>query len=144
MAQSDWVFNIESEIYTIVKTRLNTDLKTTYPSLLITQQQKLNDDTSLPAIFIKMLDSPEMGADLEGSTVNAMYVTFEVHITIAKDGTNNGMSGLRKIGAAVLDNFKKLRFQMSTRGEITRETSDTYSMIARYSRIVAAGQAINF
>ena len=72
MAQTDWVFDIEKKIYTIIKTRLENSLKSSYPNLLITQQQKINDNTSIPTIFIKMLDSPEMGADLEGSTVNAM------------------------------------------------------------------------
>jgi hypothetical protein len=141
MAQTDWVFNIESKIYTIVKTRLTNALKDVYPKLLITQQQRLNDDTQLPVIYIKMLDSPEIGADLDGSTVNAMLVTFETHITVSKD---SGLSGLRKISASVLENFKKLRFQMATRGEITRETSDTYTTISRYNRVIGAEEEINF
>lgn len=140
MAQTDWVFNIESKIYTIVKTRLTNALKDIYPKLLITQQQRLNDDTQLPVIYIKMLDSPEIGADLDGSTVNAMLVTFETHITVSKD---SGLSGLRKISASVLENFKKLRFQMATRGEITRETSDTYTTISRYNRVIGAEEEIN-
>lgn len=140
MAQTDWVFNIESKIYTIVKTRLTNALKDVYPKLLITQQQRLNDDTQLPVIYIKMLDSPEIGADLDGVTVNAMLVTFETHITVSKD---SGLSGLRKISASVLENFKKLRFQMATRGEITRETSDTYTTISRYNRVIGAEEEIN-
>lgn len=140
MAQTDWVFNIESKIYTIVKTRLTNALKDVYPKLLITQQQRLNDDTQLPVIYIKMLDSPEIGADLDGATVNAMLVTFETHITVSKD---SGLSGLRKISASVLENFKKLRFQMATRGEITRETSDTYTTISRYNRVIGAEEEIN-
>lgn len=143
MAQIDWVFNIESQIYTIVKTRLNKALAATYPKLLITQQQKLNDTTSLPVILIKMLDSPETGTDLEGSTINAMLVTFETHITVAKSGTNNGLTGLRKVSASVLENFKKLRFEMVMRGEIS-ETSDTYTLIARYRRVIGAGEEIDF
>lgn len=140
MAQTNWVFNIESKIYTIVKTRLTNALKDVYPKLLITQQQRLNDDTQLPVIYIKMLDSPEIGADLDGSTVNAMLVTFETRITVSKD---SGLSGLRKISASVLENFKRLRFQMATRGEITRETSDTYTTISRYNRVIGAEEEIN-
>lgn len=105
MAQTDWVFSIEPKIYTIVKTRLENALKTTYPDLYITQQEKLNDETSLPTIFIKMLDSPEIGADLDNITVNALMATFEVHITIAKSGTDNGLAGMRKLASAVLENF---------------------------------------
>lgn len=138
--QTDWVFDIESKIYTIVKTRLVKALSTTYPKLLVTQEQKLNDEVQLPSIYIKMLDSPEIGADLENSNVNAMLVTFETHITVSKD---SGLSGLRKISASVLENFKKLRFQMATRGEITRETSDTYTTISRYNRVIGAEEEIN-
>ena len=143
MAQSDWVFSIEPKIYTIIKTRLTNALLSTYPKLYITQQEKLNDNTSLPTIFIKMLDSPEMGADLDNTTVNALMATFEVHITIAKDGANNGMSGMRKLASAVLENFKKLRFNVIFRGEINRETSDTYSFISRYRRVIGADEEIN-
>lgn len=144
MADTDWVYSIESKIYTIVKTRLEKALKTTYPKLLVTQQQKLNDDTNLPSVYIKMLDSPEIGSDLDNLTVNAMLVTFEVHTTIAKSGTNNGMSGLRKVASAVLDNFKKLRFNMVMRGEIAKETTDTFTMISRFRRVIGANEEINF
>lgn len=144
MADTDWVYNIESRIYTIIKTRLEKSLKTTYPNLLVTQQQKLNDDTKLPSVYIKMLDSPEIGSDLDNVTVNAMLVSFEVHITIAKSGTNNGMGGLRKVASAVLDNFKKLRFNMTTMGEITRETTDVFVKIARFRRVIGANEEINF
>lgn len=143
MAQSDWVFSIEPKIYTIIKTRLTNALLSTYPKLFITQQEKLNDDTNLPAIYIKMLDSPEMGADLDNTTVNALMATFEVHITIAKSGTDNGLAGMRKIASEVLNNFKKLRFNVIFRGEINRETSDTYSFISRYRRVIGADEEIN-
>lgn len=141
MAQTDWVFDIESKIFTIIKTRLNKALLTAYPKLNITQQEKLNDDVSLPTVFLKMLDSPEMGADLENSTINAMLVTFETHITVSKD---MGLSGLRTVSKAVTDNFKKLRFNMVYRGEINRETSDTYKLIARFRRVIGADEEINF
>lgn len=139
--QTDWVFDIESKIYTIVKTRLVKALSTTYPKLLVTQEQKLNDEVQLPSIYIKMLDSPEIGADLDNSNVNAMLVTFETHITVSKDME---LTGLRRISASVLEQFKKLRFNMVTRGEIVRETSDTYKSIARFRRVIGAGEEINF
>ena len=144
MADNDWTFDVESKIYTIVKTRLTKSWSSTYPKLLITQEQKLNNEVQLPSIFIKMLDSPEIGSDLDNLTVNAMLVTFEVKITIAKDGTNNGLTGLRKLSASVLDNFKQLRFNTVTRGEITRETSDTYTLIARFRRVIGGNEEINF
>ena len=144
MADNDWTFDVESKIYTIVKTRLIKSWSSTYPNLLITQEQKLNNEVQLPSLFIKMLDSPEIGSDLDNLTVNAMLVTFEVKITIAKDGTNNGLTGLRKLSASVLDNFKKLRFNTVTRGEITRETSDTYTLIARFRRVIGGNEEINF
>lgn len=141
MATNDWVYSIESKIYTIVKTRLEKSLKTTYPNMVVTQQQKLNDDTSLPSVFIKMLDSPEVGSDLDNLTVNAMLVTFETHVTVSKD---MGLSGLRAIASAVLDNFKKLRFNVGMRGEITRETTDTYTIISRFRRVIGGNEEINF
>ena len=139
MAQTDWVFSIESKIYTIIKTRLEKALKTTYPNLLVTQQQKMNDNTSIPTVFIKMLDSPEIGQDLDNATINAMLVYFETHITVTKD---MGLTGLRKISESVLGNFKALRFNIGYRGTV-RETSDTYTLVSRFNRVIGANEEIN-
>lgn len=141
MADNDWVYSIESKIYTIVKTRLETALKSTYPKLLVTQQQKLNDEPSFPTVYIQMLDSPEIGSDLKNETVNAMLTTFEVHTTVSKE---QGLIGLRKVQSAVTDNFKKLRFNTVTRGEFTRETNDTYTSISRFRRVIGGNEEINF
>lgn len=138
---NSWVFSVESKIYTIVKTRLDKALSATYPDLFITQQQKLNDEPHFPTIYIQMLNSPEMGADLEGSIVNAMMVTFETHVTVNK---SQGLSGCRKVAGAVLDNFKKLRFNVTNRGEITRETSDNYIIVSRFRRVIGANEEIDF
>lgn len=141
MADNDWVYSIESKIYTIVKTRLENALKSTYPKLLVTQQQKMNDEPSFPTVYLQMLDSPEVGSDLENTTINAMLTTFEVHTTVSKE---QGLSGLRKIQAAVTDNFKKLRFNVVTRGEFTRETNDNYISISRFRRVIGGNEEINF
>lgn len=141
MADNDWVYSIESKIFTIVKTRLNTALLSTYPNLLVTQQQKLSEEPKFPTVYIQMLDSPEIGSDLDNLTINGILATFEVHITVSKA---QGMSGLRKVQAAVTDNFKKLRFNMVTRGEFTRETDDTYTSISRFRRVIGGNEEINF
>ncbi|MBR6003847.1 MAG: hypothetical protein IK068_03895 [Lachnospiraceae bacterium] len=141
MAQTDWVYSIESKIYTIVKTRLENSLKTSYPNLLVTQQSKTSDEPKFPTVYIQMLDSPEMGADLENSTINALLTTFEVHVIASKE---QGLAGLRKVQSAVTENFKKLRFNVVTRGEFTRETNDTYTSISRFRRVIGGEEEINF
>ena len=138
---NDWVYTIETKVFTIIKTRLNTALSSTYPKLLVTQQQKLNDEPQFPTVYIKMLDSPEIGSDLENTTINAMLATFEVHTIVSKA---QGLSGLRKVQGAVTDNFKKLRFNIVSRGEFTRETDDTYTSISRFRRVIGGNEEINF
>lgn len=138
---NDWVYTIETKVFTIIKTRLNTALSSTYPKLLVTQQQKLNDEPQFPTVYIKMLDSPEIGSDLENTTINAMLATFEVHTIVSKA---QGLSGLRKVQGAVTDNFKKLRFNMVSRGEFTGETDDTYTSISRFRRVIGGNEEINF
>lgn len=140
MADNDWVYKIESKIFTIVKTRLLNALSSTYPDLNVTEQWKLNDEPHFPTVYIKMLDSPEMGADLDNTTVNALLTTFEVQITANK---HQGLSGLRKVQSEVSDNFKKLRFNMVSRGEFTRETNDTYTSISRFRRVIGGNEEIN-
>jgi hypothetical protein len=141
MADNDWVYTIESKIYTIVKTRLENALKTDYPDLNVTQQMKLNDEAVFPTVYIQMLESPEIGSDLENSTINAMLTTFEVHISSNK---SQGLNGLRKVQSAVTENFKKLRFNMVSRGVFTRETNDVYTSISRFRRVIGGNEEINF
>ena len=141
MADNDWAYTIESKIYTIVKTRLLNALSSTYPKLLVTQQRKLNDEPCFPTVYIQMLNSPEIGSDLDNLTINAMLISFEVQITVSKE---QGLSVLRKIQAAVTDNFKLLRFNVVARGEFTRETNDTYTSISRFRRVVGGNEEINF
>ena len=141
MADTDWVYTIESKIYTIIKTRLEKALKSTYPDINVTQQYKLNDEPHFPTVYIKMLDSPEIGSDLENSTINGLLTTFEVHTITNK---SQGLNGLRKIQSAVTENFKKLRFNMVTRGEFNKETDDTYTSISRFRRVIGGNEEINF
>jgi len=140
MADNTWVFDIETKIYTIIKTRLEKALKSTYPNLYIAQQEKINDTPNFPSVILQMLSSPEMGSDLDNTTVNAMMVTWETHVTVSK---SMGLAGLRKVSAEVLDNFKKLRFNVQDRGEINRESSDTYTTISRFRRVIGGNEEIN-
>ena len=140
MAVNDWAFDIEPKIYTIIKTRLEKALKTTYPNLYVAQQEKIDAEPQFPTVILQMLSSPEIGADLNNTTVNAMLVTWESHITVSK---TMGMSVLRKVSAEVLDNFKKLRFNVADRGEISRETPDTYVLISRFRRVIGGNEEIN-
>lgn len=139
--ENDWVFDIETKIFTIVKTRLKNTLLTTYPNLQITQQKSINAETKFPTIYITMLPSPEIGGDLVGETTNGMIVNFEVHITVSKD---MGISGLRRCALAVIDNFKRLRFVVTNRGDIQGKTPDTYVMISRFRRVIGGNEEINF
>jgi hypothetical protein len=69
-----------------------------------------------------------------------MMVTWETHVTVSK---SMGLAGLRKVSAEVLDNFKKLRFNVQDRGEINRESSDTYTTISRFRRVIGGNEEIN-
>lgn len=132
---NEWAFNLEYVIMTIVKTKIETALKTDYPNIFITNNGKSTAKPVFPTVYIHELPGTEK-SDLEGSAINAVLESFQVDVT-----TNTSQSDAKKVCAVVAQIFKELRFQISSMPEIS-DDGETYRSTCRVRRWIGADDTI--
>lgn len=125
-----WFSRITTTVFTRIKSIVNKKLKSTYPDLNFTTSDKSSTDPKFPTVYINRMPGMEKGQDLDGSTVNAMLVTFQVEVT-------DNISDTRALEVAdeCCAVMKSMRFQLV--GEPVPDNSNgKFRNIARYQRIV--------
>lgn len=137
MIDNGWSVDLESEIYTILKTRAKAQLVTAYPHILFTQKEKRNDDAQFPTVRILFIGSPESGQTLEGDGINAIRSTIEIKITVNGE---LGLTALRNIQKVMMAQLKLLMFDVTTRQTLEDETNDTTMAVIRASRLIGASE----
>lgn len=138
---SMWACDVETEIYSIVKARATANLITEYPNINFTMKAKVEDDAIFPTVYIHFLPSLEVGQDIENTQINAIRATAQVEITVG--GNQNDMTDARKVAYTVLDEFKRLRFNITSMPEFRDSTNDTQRIIYRASRVIGSNDKIN-
>lgn len=129
---SRWVDDIQTKIFTIVKTKTISKLKTKYPDLNFTMDSSSITEPKFPTVYITFLAPSERGQDLIGQDVNAVNLTVQIDVLVNKA---QGLTGARDVAYEVEDNFKELRFS-GTMPTFENNTTDVKRMIMRMSRIV--------
>lgn len=125
-----WFSRITTTVFTRIKSIVNKKLKSTYPDLNFTTSDKTSTEPKFPTVYVKRMQGAERGQDLDGSSVNAMLVTFQVEVT-------DNVSDTRALEVAdeCCSVMKSMRFQLV--GEPVPDNSNgMFRNIARYQRIV--------
>lgn len=125
-----WFSKITTTVFTRIKALVNKKLLSTYPDLNFTTSDKSTTEPKFPTVYLKRLQGAERGQDLDGSGVNAMFVTFQVEVT-------DNVSDTRALEVAdeCCAVMKTMRFQLV--GEpIPDNSNGIFRNIARYQRIV--------
>lgn len=125
-----WFSRITTTVFTRIKSIVNKKLKSTYPDINFTTSDKSSTDPKFPTVYVKRMPGMEKGQDLDGSTVNAMLVTFQLEVT-------DNISDTRALEVAdeCCAVMKSMRFQLV--GEPVPDNSNgKFRNIARYQRIV--------
>lgn len=137
-SENQWAFDLETKIYSIVKSRVTAQLKkiSKYSNAFITNVEKSTSDATFPTIYIHELPGVEKGNDLEGTAINAILETFQVDVI-----TNTSQSDAKRIIAIVTDEFKKLRFQITAMPEFD-SSGETYRSTMRLRRLIGANDIL--
>ena len=135
---SNWVLDRQTTIYSKAKAMLTAELKSKYPDLYITDNGETVSNPKFPSIYINFLQPIERGQDLENISINAIYLTAEVQVTVT---TAQGMNVAREVSYTVTDVFKSMRFN-ATMPDFNNDGDGTKRMIARYSRIIGYNDSI--
>ena len=133
---NDWATDLENTVTALVRSKTLTQLKKTYPKIVITNEGENSGQAVFPTVYIHLLPAVEQGQTLDGQTINALLATFQVDVT-----TNTSKSDCCKVMATVMNVFKEMRFQ----GKALPETSinnKIHHSVARFSRVIGANDRL--
>lgn len=137
MIDSSWVFDIQTTIYSRLKGKCEATLRATYPNISVTMDSHVPTNPKFPNVYLHFLAPVEIGQDLNGQDVNAIYLTAQVEVTV-EDA--QGMTVANKVSQVVADCMKEMRFT-ATLPEF-RDTDTEYRTVSRYARTIGQGDTI--
>lgn len=129
------MFDTDNVVFARIKNGVPDSVKNKYPELNFTTDNKKRRDAKFPNVYVHLLGAPERGQDLEGTTINAAYFTFQIEIT-----DNQSQKRAREVMIAVLNVMKSMSFDVNI-PEI-QNTDDVYRCVARCSRLIASGDIL--
>lgn len=142
MADNQWVYDLETNIFSNVATIAKPKLKKKYKSMnfdtaFTTVEKNLDKYPVFPTIYIHEMPGLERGADLEGTSVNAVQETIQVDVI-----TNTKQSDAKGIMAILADAFKQMRFQITAMPEFKNDSEKKFRSVARFRRIIGANDRL--
>lgn len=127
---------LESQVYSRIKNKMSSSIKTNYPNLNFTTNSISLADAKFPCVYIHMLESPEDGEDMEGTEINAIYASFVIEVVDNESQANT---------TAVSKEIQKIMKQMCFRviGSPYNDNNDsTYRKVSRYRRTIAINDVL--
>lgn len=133
---NQWAFDLGTVIFSIVKSKALEELSGKYPNIFITDKGKTTGKAVFPTVYIQEMSGSERGADLDGSSINAVLETIQVDVT-----TNTSKSDVSKVMSVVANIFKEMRFTIQTMPDF-EYNGETYRKTARFQRIIGANDKL--
>lgn len=130
-----WAYDIEMTVYSIVKSIAQPKLIEKYPNVYFTTKSKSTKTPTFPTVYIHLLSAKEEGKTIDGKSINALSVTFQVDVT-----TNKDESEARHVMSIISEAFKDLRFGVKDFPSL--EYGDTNKSTARFQRIIGANEKL--
>lgn len=128
--------SLESQIFSRIKANFSDRIKKKYPDLNFTTSDKTPTKAKFPTVYIHFMESPEIGSDLEGTSINGITATFQIDIT-----DNQSQSRADEVSREVLRIMKSMRFK-AVGMPFHDNSGDTYRTISRYRRPIGAGDIL--
>lgn len=134
-----WVFEAQTKIYSRVSGILRSKLANQYKddsgktTFNVTQDNAPPTSPKFPTVYITFLGAMERGQTLDGTSINAVNMTVEVHVKTSKA---QGVRENNKVAWEVTEAFKTLGFTATMPNIPTSDTNGIYESVSRYSRII--------
>ena len=135
MIDNMWAFDIPEKIFTIVSTRGQEVLKDNYPDTKWSMDDKSYSTATFPTVLFTFT-STEMGNDLMGQDINAIYCSVQIDVTVTKE---QGINVARYVSGVVANEMKRLSFSINEMPQFNDNTDDLIRLIFRCRRVI--GQA---
>lgn len=133
---ANWIIDLDSIVFTRIKSNLTNELKTQYPDLFVTNSDRTPTEPKFPTVYIHPLNGVEVGATLEGNTINGVMYTLQIEVTVTKS-----QSQARNVMSTIINIMKKMMFAVMGTPEFVN-TEETYRQIARFRRTIGANDKL--
>lgn len=127
-ARTEWAYNLERTIFSIVKARAENSLKNKYPKIRFTNEEEADGNTIFPTVLIQSVQPLEKVADLEKINIDTVLYTTQVTIT-----TNKSRNEALNIAYEIADKFKQMAFTLNPMPFVRKENK-VYTATFRASR----------
>ena len=87
-SENSWAYDIETTIYSIVKSKTYSEIQKKYPSLLFTDKGQSDSSPVFPTVYIHMLAPTEQGRTIDGQAINGLLVSVQVDVTTNTSGSD--------------------------------------------------------
>ena len=119
---------IESQIFSLIKSRFSPTLKKNYPDLNFTTSDKTPTEAKFPTVYIHLTAATEAGETLEGANINAVNAMFQIEVT-----DNQKQARADEVAKEILRVMKTMRFDVKMLPE-HMNTGGVYRTVAQYRR----------
>lgn len=126
--RTEWAYNLESTIFSIVKARAENSLKNKYPKIRFTNEEEADGNAIFPTVLIQSVQPLEKVADLEKINIDTVLYTTQVTII-----TNKSRNEALNIAYEIADKFKQMAFTLNPMPFVRKENK-VYTATFRASR----------
>ena len=134
-----WVADRQTTIYSRASALLRSRLGKKYKNLYVTQDNATPTEAQLPTIYIAFVAANERGQTIDGTTINAVSMTAEVHV---KTSTAQGAIVNNDVAWEVVEAFKTMVFTATMPNMATSDFDGIYESVSRFQRIIGQGDVI--
>lgn len=140
LVDNNWVLELPTQIFTLVKTRVNkkintSSLATKFKDTFWTMDNAVNIEPKFPTVYM-FFESSEIGNDLMNTDINAIICMAQIDITVSKD---LGLNGAKTLAGLCMNEFKALGFNIKEAPNFNDNTIDIKRIVFRAERVI--GQA---
>ena len=128
---NSWVFDIQDKIYSRLEAVCIAKLSGKYPNINVTMDSHVPTKPKFPNVYLHFLPPIEVGKDLDGADVNAIYLTAQIEVTVT---SAQEMSVANKVSQVVMDCMKEMRFSATLPEFVNTDTE--YRTVSRYARTI--------
>ena len=126
---NSWIFDIQDKIYSRVDAICTAKLSSKYPDLNVTTDSHKVTNPKFPNVYIRFM-AVEGGKDLTNKSINAIYLTATVDVTVT---SAQKMNVANEVTSVVVDSMKEMRFDVNEIPEFNN-TDTEYRTVTRFAR----------
>lgn len=128
--------NIETRVFSRIKYDFSKKIKAKYPNLEFTTSDLINSKSKFPNVYVHILPSPEIGQDLEGTSINGILANFQIKVS---DNVNNERT--KEVMNEVVRILKTMRFSINEM-PYSENKEGTYYSLVRARRVIGASDIL--